>query len=334
MFDMATHDAVIRFQEKYALEILHPSGIFSGTGIAGPSTLKKLNAILGSAFVSDAPTAINSEQTNIIDRIGISNAQQIKQTATNLGFGTGSSERTTPTLGSSASIKRINSFTFTGTALTRGNPDHNTGTITKFVPPLFVYRDLDYSKFIYGYPMLTPTLPYPLTQTPTISFSGVSLSPESGVAQDFSKPVTYTVTARDGSTKDYVVTVKRAVCPNYFPRIPVYGQVTEVVSGIARGWGINPFADRYTVIKLNHVSKTNSPEQQIINKYCNLPEEADLIINENILSNALDGFFIDLTSVTPGMYFRGEVEGIALEVGAVFSTKYSGREYKSGGFSW
>lgn len=35
---------------------------------------------------------------------------------------------------------------------------------------------------------------------PTISFSGRSISPESGVAQDFTRPITYTITAEDGTT--------------------------------------------------------------------------------------------------------------------------------------
>ncbi len=44
--------------------------------------------------------------------------------------------------------------------------------------------------------------------TPTIVVSaGASVSPENGVAQDFSSPVTYTVTAADSSTKTYTVTV-------------------------------------------------------------------------------------------------------------------------------
>ncbi|HBH48677.1 MAG TPA: hypothetical protein DDX98_08550, partial [Bacteroidales bacterium] len=43
---------------------------------------------------------------------------------------------------------------------------------------------------------------------PTINISQfASVSPESAVAQDFTNPVTYTVTAQDGSTQDYVVTV-------------------------------------------------------------------------------------------------------------------------------
>lgn len=42
---------------------------------------------------------------------------------------------------------------------------------------------------------------------PTIIHTGVSISPASGVAQDFTTPVDYTVTAADGTTKVYTVTV-------------------------------------------------------------------------------------------------------------------------------
>ena len=43
--------------------------------------------------------------------------------------------------------------------------------------------------------------------TPSIVITGASVSPASGVAKDFTNPVIYTVTATDGSTKDYTVTV-------------------------------------------------------------------------------------------------------------------------------
>jgi len=43
--------------------------------------------------------------------------------------------------------------------------------------------------------------------TPTITYKGKSISPASGVAQDFTSPVTYTVTAANGSSQAYVVTV-------------------------------------------------------------------------------------------------------------------------------
>ncbi|MDC7222427.1 MAG: metallophosphoesterase [Spirochaetales bacterium] len=46
--------------------------------------------------------------------------------------------------------------------------------------------------------------------TPTIEFTGESISPESDTEQDFSSSVTYTVTAEDGTTAEYVVTVSLA----------------------------------------------------------------------------------------------------------------------------
>jgi len=49
-----------------------------------------------------------------------------------------------------------------------------------------------------------------LTQlTPVINFKGVTITPASGVVQDFSKPVIYTVMAADSSTRKYVVVVNR-----------------------------------------------------------------------------------------------------------------------------
>ncbi len=44
---------------------------------------------------------------------------------------------------------------------------------------------------------------------PNITITGASVSPASGVAQDFTSPVAYTVTALDGSTKVYTVTVSQ-----------------------------------------------------------------------------------------------------------------------------
>ncbi len=50
--------------------------------------------------------------------------------------------------------------------------------------------------------------------TPTITVSTLaSISPESGVALDFTNPVTYTVTAEDESTQNWVVTVTNAAPP-------------------------------------------------------------------------------------------------------------------------
>lgn len=46
-FGNLTKQAVIRFQEKYAAEILVPNGLTQGTGFFGPSTRKKMNELIG-----------------------------------------------------------------------------------------------------------------------------------------------------------------------------------------------------------------------------------------------------------------------------------------------
>lgn len=50
--------------------------------------------------------------------------------------------------------------------------------------------------------------------TPTITISAnATISPESGVIQDFSNPVEYTVTAEDGTLANYTVTVISSIIP-------------------------------------------------------------------------------------------------------------------------
>jgi peptidoglycan hydrolase-like protein with peptidoglycan-binding domain len=44
-FGPATHRAVIRFQETYRAEILTPNGLTSGTGVFGPSSIRKANGL-------------------------------------------------------------------------------------------------------------------------------------------------------------------------------------------------------------------------------------------------------------------------------------------------
>jgi hypothetical protein len=57
------------------------------------------------------------------------------------------------------------------------------------------------------------------TLVPTITHNGASISPNSGVAQNFTNPVTYIVTAADSTTKAYIVTVTRANYKLFLPLI-------------------------------------------------------------------------------------------------------------------
>ncbi|GHT91675.1 hypothetical protein FACS1894140_2630 [Spirochaetia bacterium] len=63
---------------------------------------------------------------------------------------------------------------------------------------------------------ITVTVPYGTTVTkiaPQITHTGVSISPASGAPQNFTNPVTYRVTAANGSTRDYRVTVTTSAVP-------------------------------------------------------------------------------------------------------------------------
>ena len=51
------------------------------------------------------------------------------------------------------------------------------------------------------------------TLVPTITHTGANISPNTGIAQNFTAPVTYTVTSADASSQAYVVTVTVAPAP-------------------------------------------------------------------------------------------------------------------------
>jgi len=79
------------------------------------------------------------------------------------------------------------------------------------------------------------TVPYGTDVTalvPTITHTGACVSPNTGAAQNFTNPVTYTVTAGDSSTQAYIVTV--TVAPNKAKAITAFdfNGLTPAVTGI------------------------------------------------------------------------------------------------------
>jgi len=82
-------------------------------------------------------------------------------------------------------------------------------------------------------------LPYGTAVTalaPAITHNGASVSPASGTARNFSSPVTYTVTAADGSTQNYAATV--TVAANTAKEITSYSFTSPAVTGVISGTSI------------------------------------------------------------------------------------------------
>ena len=68
--------------------------------------------------------------------------------------------------------------------------------------------------------------------TPTITFTGASVSLASGLTTDFTSPVVYTVTAADSSTQAYVVTVTVAPPPSFPKAITAFAFSSPAASGV------------------------------------------------------------------------------------------------------
>lgn len=107
------------------------------------------------------------------------------------------------------SLPSLLNKTVTGKRINAGNALRNVKSINTFDIPSQVGEttiDETAHTIVFTVPFGTDVT----TLIPSITFAGSSTNPVSGIAQDFTAPVTYTITAHDGTTQDYVVTVQIA----------------------------------------------------------------------------------------------------------------------------
>ena len=123
-------------------------------------------------------------------------------------------------------------LTFTASHFTRFDVDKSTKTIGSFdfaTPEVVGGVD----NTAHTVTIAVPNGTVVTALTPTIVINGASISPSTGVAQNFTSPVTYTVTANDASTQNYTVTVTVVdadqTVPNGSGNVTVNNTTPEVI---------------------------------------------------------------------------------------------------------
>ena len=105
------------------------------------------------------------------------------------------------------------------------------------------------------------TVPFDTNVTalvPTITISGgASVVPNSGAAQNFSNPITYTVTAENGSTQDYNVAVAVAPDSNSGPDNTPPSITSYTFNGAAQNITLNPTVENPLSLVLNASENVN-----------------------------------------------------------------------------
>ena len=354
IFDLATEIAVIKFQDKYASEVLIPSGLTKGTGFVGPSTRKKLNAIVNSLLpqtqtATTQTTTTQTTQTSSFQPYSYTYVPSTSVTVPDFGVlireeceganligiyanGQGGTYRNQITANSSkcstnyqpgiipsyiynppsssgiisSTTKKITAFSFPSTSKTASVINETAKTITVYTPPLYTYEFQTVPNPMFGILGMISGLgstkigvrktapTYSLsTITPTITFQGKSISPASGVAQNFTNPVKYTVTANDNSTTTYTVTTKPVTCPNYSDGIPFGGKITNISEvnvvwpggepGESEPWQLKVSGGSAisTLLKAYKVTvqevSTPTAETPVIEYYCGKPTSLDYL---------------------------------------------------------
>jgi hypothetical protein len=132
------------------------------------------------------------------------------------------------------------------------------------------------------------TVPYGTDVTsiaPTITHDGASISPAAGVPQNFTSPVTYTVTAADSSTKAYTVTVSVNSAPDATPN-PGYNPSPGTGADPSPGAGSDPDpAPAGTDPVIQPVPGgylTLPPDTLLDDDYATLPSSGDITLTDGV----------------------------------------------------
>ncbi len=155
----------------------------AAVAITGKGTIDRAELNVSGATIEQTPKTIEVAD-GVIATVGGVTAVTTRPTPTPTPPSTW-----TPTPAPQSSAKAMTSFSFVGlTPNVVGTINEDAKTIALTVP--------------FGTNVTT--------LVPTIVTTGTSVAPNTGVAQSFTTPVTYTVTAENGSTSAYVVTVTAA----------------------------------------------------------------------------------------------------------------------------
>lgn len=89
IYEQADFNAVVRWQEKYAADILRPNGLVRGTGIVSTSSLLKMRQMIGAACNTPVPTSVvQTTPTPTVKPTTINNTPSPVRFIRNLPFGT------------------------------------------------------------------------------------------------------------------------------------------------------------------------------------------------------------------------------------------------------